>query len=565
MAHAGNGARYVEGLNLTWCDTERGRGPTGTAARTGQTRIVHNVATDPIFAPWRDDALKHGYASSMSLPLKKGDETFGVLSIYSAEHDSFSEREIKIVEETADDLAFGIVGQRLRLAHQQAEETIRRLAYFDPLTGLANRTHLVQRLNEVVGADRGERREARLTLLSLDLDRFSEINSALGYNNGNRLLQEIGNRLQQSNLGATIVARSGEDEFALLFADADAAEAEAIARDVHALLESPINLDGIDVQAQASIGVAHFLDGGEDADSFLRRAVIARDHAKQHNIGYAVYQGNTEMEDRKRIALIADLHRAITHNELTLAFQPKLEMSNHSLCGAEVLVRWRHPQRGMVPPIEFIRLAEHTGLIKPLTDWILETAIRQQAAWQGSPADTPLAVNLSARNLHDPRLLTQFETLLERWSVPPERLQIEITESTLMEDPGGARQILKQLSSRGIKIYIDDFGTGYSSLSYLATLPVHGVKIDRSFINEMMTQHEQRTIVSTVISLAHALGLKVVAEGVENDSQYEMLRRMGCDQVQGYLISPPMPPEGFDDWCRASGRGYPARIGAGRR
>ena len=512
--------------------------------------IVQDIRNDPMFAPWREEAIKRGFGASMSLPLKAGSECFGVISIYAQDVNTFSERELEVIEELADDLAFGIVGQRLRQAHRQAEDTIRRLAYFDPLTGLVNRTCLVQRLVEGIAAGKAN---ARLTLLSLDLDRFSEINSALGYTNGNRLLQEIGRRLQHGDLGADIVARSGEDEFALLFSRQDGDEGERIADKVQSLLESPINLDGIDVRAQASIGIAHYGGDGEDADSFLRHAVIARDYAKAHSTGVSVYHGNTEMEDRKRIALIADLHKAIGNNEdneLTLAFQPKQALSSGRLCGAEVLVRWRHPHRGMVPPVEFINLAEHTGLIKPLTDWILETAISQQVRWRNGAAETPVAVNLSARNLHDPHLLTHIEMLLNRWEVPPSSLQVEITESTLMEDPGGARDILVRLSERGIQIYIDDFGTGYSSLSYLATLPVHGVKIDRSFVNEMMYKHEQRTIVATVISLAHALGLAVVAEGVETHAQYEMLQSMGCDQAQGYLLSPPLPPDAFEDWCR---------------
>lgn len=553
MTSAGDDSTYLNDLKLSWSKAERNRGPAARALLTGRPAVVHDVRHDPTFARWREVALKRGYSSILSLPLKeRSGDVLGVLSIHAPETNAFSPKELDVLAQLAEDLAFGISAQRLRLAHENAEATIHRLAFYDPLTKLANFTRLIERLEDIIAGD--QRSRARLILLSLDVDRFSEINHALGYANGNRMLQELGRRLQQTEPRPDVVARSGEDEFALVFTEIDADRAEWVAQKIHALLEAPINLDEIDVQAHASIGIAHYLDDDEDAESFLRRAVIARDHAKRQKTETAIYQVDADTTDRERIVLIGDLHQAIANNEFSLVYQPKETMAGGMLCGAEALLRWRHPIRGMVPPSEFIALAEHTGYIRKLTDWIVESVISQQSLWSGGAAATPLAVNLSAKNLHDPRMLTRILDLLDCWNVSPNFLQIEITESTLMVDPIGARDILGRLRNRGIRIYVDDFGTGYSSLSYLATLPVHGIKIDRSFVGGLVHKGEQRAIVEAIISLAHALDLEVVAEGVETPAQDEMLRRMDCDVAQGYLITPPLPPDEFEQWCIARTR-----------
>jgi EAL domain-containing protein (putative c-di-GMP-specific phosphodiesterase class I) len=293
------------------------------------------------------------------------------------------------------------------------------------------------------------------------------------------------------------------------------------------------------------VGAAFFPGHGDDAEALVRRASIAAREGFRRDISYSVYDGATARENPARLALASDLRSAIETRQLVLHYQPKVRLADGAHCGSEALVRWQHPGRGMVPPMEFVALAEEIGLIRSLTYQVLDIAVRQQHAWAGA---LPIAVNLSARNLYDPSLLASLDGLFGTWGVPRELIHFEITESALVDDPQAAQRALLELRSRGAELYIDDFGTGYSSLSYLVKLPVQALKIDRSFIREMGHSAQARGVVASIISMAHNLGLKVVAEGVETAADAALLREMACDEAQGYFFARPLAAAAYEMW-----------------
>lgn len=546
-AHHGFEQGYLEALDVTWSDTERGRGPAGTAVRTGRSAVVRCIATDPGFGPWREQAIKRGYASAIALPLRFDGEMLGAFTLCAAEPNAFDEREITLLSEMADDLAFGIVHQRLRLAQKRAQETITRLAYFDTLTGLPNRIHLREKADKAI--DQAKAQGDPLALLRFDIDRFHDIQDGLGYTRADRLLKEVASRLRGVVAPDETVARVGEDEFAVWLLGADESHAITVARKLLDAVHESFGITGLLVDIQASVGIALFPPHGATADALLLRADIAAHQAKRAGTGFAVYTGATDQESPERLALISELRRAIESDRLLLHYQPKVALRSRKVSGAEALVRWPHPAKGMIPPSQFIPLAEHSGLIKPLAYWVLRQALRQVSAWREAGFNLPVSVNLSARNLRDPELVNKINALVLASGVDPGLLKLEITESTLMEDPARSRDVLRRLKDMGIEISIDDFGTGYSSLNYLATLPVDALKIDRSFIVNMATSPTHMTIVSTSISLAHALELKVVAEGADTAEQANLLRLLKCDEIQGYFYSPPLPANECKDWC----------------
>ncbi len=303
----------------------------------------------------------------------------------------------------------------------------------------------------------------------------------------------------------------------------------------------------------ASIGMSFYPGHGDDAEALLRRAAIAAREGANKDARYFIYRGATERENPERLAIAAELRSAISRRELQLVFQPKFDLMSGEMSGSEALVRWPHPTRGFLSPAKFVPLAEETGLIRPMTSFVVDAAIRQQHAWSGLGRMQPIAVNLSAKSLYDPNFLDTFEALLETWGVPPNMIDIELTESALADDPEQAKNFLGRLRQLGTKIYIDDFGTGYSSLNYLVTLPVHALKIDRSFVRQMGKSREAYSVVASIISMAHNLDLRVLAEGVETSEDVEILRKLGCDEAQGFLYSQPIAPAEFvETYLRSS-------------
>ncbi len=441
----------------------------------------------------------------------------------------------------------------LKRAHAEVERAqgeLRRQALHDALTGLPNRTLLQDRLEQALRATR--RAAAPTALLLLDLDRFKDINDTFGHHYGDLLLREVGARLRAGLREVDTVARLGGDEFAVLLPGADADGAIVAARRITAALERPVVLEGHPFEVSSSIGVALGPDHGDDATTLLRRADVAMYAAKAAGDPHAVYAPGQDQHSPRRLALIGELRQAIAADHLLLHYQPKVDLATVRLTGVETLVRWQHPAHGLIPPDQFIPLAEHTGLIKPLTHWVLQAALRQVRSWHDQGLPLRVAVNLSARLLHDPTVVDTIVGALRAAGVEPRWLEVEITESAVMADPAGALAILMRLHEMGIRLAIDDFGTGYSSLSYLKRLPVDEIKIDKSFVREMPRNSDDAAIARSIIDLGHNLGLGVVAEGVEDDATWGQLAGLGCDVAQGYHISRPVPAVELARWVRAA-------------
>jgi diguanylate cyclase (GGDEF)-like protein/PAS domain S-box-containing protein len=427
------------------------------------------------------------------------------------------------------------------------EEQLRRQALHDPLTDLPNRTLFNDRLAQVLLAARRE--EDPFALLLLDLDRFKEVNDTLGHQAGDILLQQAAGRLRDALRESDTVARLGGDEFAIILPNAD--EQGAI-QAINALLNDcaePLVAGEHPHYLEFNIGVALFPQHAEDVAALLRCATVAMYTAKRSGAAYALYESKSDPNSERRLALMAGLRRAIDEDQLVLHYQPKVNLQTGRASQVEALVRWNHPQFGLIPPDQFISLAEHTGLIRPMSRWILNEALRQIAGWRVAGHDIAVAVNLSTCNLQESDLVDRITKLLTKWGVSAPSLRIEITESTLMADPDRAMATLTLLHDMGIRVSIDDFGTGYSSLAYLQRLSADEVKIDRTFVAGMSTPGSgSSSIVRSVVDLGHTLGLRVVAEGVETQQDLDILGAMGCDVAQGYYLGKPMPGSEYVAW-----------------
>jgi diguanylate cyclase (GGDEF)-like protein/PAS domain S-box-containing protein len=420
-------------------------------------------------------------------------------------------------------------------------------ALHDSLTGLANRTLFRDRIDMALKASK--RADTRAAVLLLDLDRFKEINDSLGHAAGDALLVEIAERLSNVLRASDTVARLGGDEFGVLLPDPAVPEdiLRAVER-VREAIERPITVQELPLAVEASIGIAIYPDDGEDVETLLQRADVAMYHAKEESAGWAFARDTAGRRDPARLTLVGELRRALEERELQLYYQPKATLANGEVNAVEALIRWNHPVRGLVPPADFIPLAQQTGIIKPLTLYVLDEALRQCREWLDDGLRLSIAVNLSTRNLLDVEFPIQIQGLLDRWQVEPALLELEITESTMLADPVRTKLILERLSAMGVRLSIDDFGTGYSSLAYLKRLPVDEIKIDRSFVMNMDQDEDDATIVRSTIDLGRNLGLEVVAEGVETEAIWDQLDNLGCTVAQGYYLSRPVPAEDLRAW-----------------
>ncbi len=538
-------------LHFTWGDTEWGQSASAVVIRTGEPVVGRKILTDPAFAgpafaSLREDAASKGYSATAAFPLRVDGKVLGALSMAAEEADAFDTEEVALLSELADDLAYGIANLRAQARHREAQATIAHLAYYDGLTGLPNRTRLLEQLDAAIQA--AKREHQSLALLHFHVGRYHEINKILGYRAGDELLRKIGRRLKAGLQDDAVLARVGDAEFALLLPSSSAEYATQVASRLNKALCEPVKVGSLMLDARVFIGIAMFPGHASAADSLIRRANAAMHQAKPARGGYAMYISGQEQENVRRMALMADFQGAIRHDELSLHYQPKIDIATRRLCGAEVLVRWQHPQHGMVSTQELIMLVEQAGMITPLTTWILEAAFRQSHAWQSAGQAQALAINLSALDLYDSGLVDRIGGLISTWGIAPGLIQFELTESALMADPVGAMETLTRLKRLDVDLFVDDYGTGYSSLSYLQKLPVDGLKIDQAFVTPMAVSGDSATIVSSTIELGHNLGLKVVAEGVESEAVWERLAVLGCDIAQGYLISRPMPAQQFQEW-----------------
>jgi diguanylate cyclase (GGDEF)-like protein len=484
----------------------------------------------------------------MAVPVSFGDTT-GALLVTQSLPDSgtFDEERLRLFHALANHASVSLVRASLVDRLRREAEEKEHQALHDALTGLPNRRQFQDRLGTALEAARHDASGPAVILF--DLDRFKEVNDALGHDTGDALLREVGARLRQRTDGRGLVARLGGDEFAVLLPRTRSVqEALTVAADLAGELERAITLGPMSLIARASIGVAVAPYHGDDAQTLLRRADVAMYAAKSGQPSPRVYLPEDDQNTPHRLALIADLREAIERGELLVVFQPKLDPRTGRVVGAEALARWHHPVHGTIPPDQFIPLAEHAGLIRQLTLHVLETSLRRCAAWRRAGHDLHVAVNLSPNSLLDAGLPDLVARLLHRTRNPASALTLEITESSITTDPAGSHAILRRLHALGVQLSIDDFGTGYSSLGRLRELPIHEVKIDRSFVQGVATDRRDRAVVRSAIQLGHALELTVVAEGVEDQDTYAYLTGEGCNVIQGYLVSRPLPPEEFACW-----------------
>ena len=422
------------------------------------------------------------------------------------------------------------------IAEREADITYQ--AQHDSLTGLPNRAFVEKRLEEITA---GSDSSVPVALVLIDMRRVSEINASLGHHVGDDVLREAARRLRANAVPDDIVARLGETQFLLVARNCTSQRALLYADQMAGVIRRGFHLEEMSLQLHVAAGVCLYPEHGRTADELLRRAQIAIEDADEAWTRVAMYRTGGDEEHRRRLKLVTDLRGAIDQNALTLVYQPKVEMETRSVRSLEALVRWTHPQLGVVSPGEFVPLAERTGGSRRLTSWVLGEAIRQMGEWRRAGLDVELAVNLSAPDILDPDLGAEILQLLRAQRVEPTALLLEITESAVMRDPQLAARNMQQLRIAGVRFAIDDFGTGHSSLSQLSLLPVDELKIDRSFVKDVRAGTDAATIITSTIELAHTMGLRVVAEGVEEPEAWNLLRRLGCDYAQGYLISRPMP------------------------
>ena len=441
-----------------------------------------------------------------------------------------------------------------RMSSMASDEHYR--AMHDELTELPNRVLFTERVEQAIEATRGTSKH--LAVFIMDLDRFKEVNDTLGHFHGDQLLKQVAPRLRDALHNKELVARLGGDEFGVLLHSIDDLRAATVmAQRILHSLEEGFWVEGYHLDISISIGIAFFPEHGQSGDQLLQKADVAMYLAKHRNEGYMIYDPSQDLHTVNRLALMGDLRHAIDNQNLELYYQPQVDIATGQVASVEALLRWNHPERGLIACNEFITLAEQTGMIKPLTQWVLYAVLRQSARWRSAGIDLTIALNLSVKNFHEPQLVQNIQHGLEQWNVDAGRLRLEIVESAMMQDPLHVRSIIERLNAAGVLFSIDDFGTGYSSLSHLKQLPADEIKIDQSFVTGMANDEDSAVIVRAIIDLAHNLGCDVVAEGVESQDILDLLVILGCDRVQGHYISPPLPPDQLIAWLGSGTRHLP--------
>jgi len=450
---------------------------------------------------------------------------------------------------------------RLALSYREARalSETRRQATTDELTGLANRCYLYDRLTQELR--RAKNLDKPLTLLVADLDGFKERNDTLGHQAGDLLLRQVGPRVLDALRATDTLARLGGDEFAVILPGLDSEAASEIVQRIQGLLEQPFTIRGLTIHMEASFGIASYPAHGTDVDSLVQRADVAMYQAKTSRAGFEVYAPERDMHSRDRLGLLGDLRVATETGQLQVHYQPKVDLATREVTGVEALVRWLHPRRGLLGPMEFIPFAEQTSLMRPLCLYVLDTALEQHAIWREQGMYLKIAVNLSVPNLLDSRLPSDVQELLDKWDVSPDSLELEVTENIVMTDPERMIEVLGALRDIGVGLSLDDFGTGSSSLAYLKRLPVDELKIDKSFVIGMETNEADSVIVRTTVELGQRLGLRVVAEGVETLVAWDNLAETGCEEAQGFYLQRPLPAAELTDWLTEWEPGASAGLG----
>ena len=511
---------------------------------------------------------EHEAGTVIMVPMK-GKQHFlgGIAGMGKIGGGRFTRRDMDLLSLFASQVAIAIENahafEKLENAHNRAAEYQRELqslnrellstnkdleiiALYDHLTGLPNRSLIQDRMQQQLQISR--RDEQSFSIIMIDLDRFKEVNDTLGHHVGDELLTQIGRRFTHMLRQADTIGRLGGDEFAVILPGTDARSARRVASQLSEALDEPFSLHGASFTVDASMGIAAYPQHGDDIAELLRRADVAMYIAKRNREDCFIYDAKQDRHTVHRLSLMADLHQALNKNQAQLHYQPKLDLASGRVIGIEALMRWHHPEHGFVPPDVFIPTLEQTGLIKRYTLWALETAYAQRAAWASAGHALSISVNLSMYNLRDTQLVESIRVLQEKWQPSAGKLIMEVTESAVMGDIQHVSGIMDELASLGIEFSIDDFGIGYSSLSHLKRLPVNELKIDKSFVMEIDKDPDDEIIIRSTIDLAHNMGLRVVAEGVETARTLEKLKTLGCDQAQGYLIARPASASAIDGY-----------------
>jgi diguanylate cyclase (GGDEF)-like protein len=541
VATTGPTADHVKTLRFsTSADHPEGRGLSGTAFRTGRPSVSNDFQSDSRTSHWHGNAT--GTKSGAGLPLIVDGKPVGVFLFLSSERDTFTPDLVELLRRLAENVSFALQNFDRSDEKVRADQQIQSLATHDGLTGLPNRMMFNQLLEQSIKSAR--RKASKCAVLFIDLDRFKVINDSLGHDVGDALLVEVATRLRSCIRENDVVARLGGDEFVIVLSDVfNCEQIEFVARKVLADLLPSLKLAGHECRTTGSIGIAVFPDNGSDAQTLTKNADMAMYLAKEEGKNdFRFYSPDIKSQSVERLMLESNLRHALELNQFALHYQPKIEAATGQINGVEALLRWAHPDLGDLPPMKFIPLAEETGLIIPIGRWVLRTACAQNMAWQqeGLPMIS-MAVNLSPRQFQDDHLLRDIDEVLKGTGMPAHLLQLEITESMVMQNVSRAIKLLDEIQDRGVRLAIDDFGTGYSSMSLMKQFPIDTIKIDRSFVRDLVESSQDRAIATAIISMGKALGLTVVAEGVETTEQNELLCGLFCDELQGFLFSKPVP------------------------
>ncbi|GAB2840538.1 hypothetical protein GCM10027277_04380 [Pseudoduganella ginsengisoli] len=544
VSHAGTDRAYIDALQLSWGTDVHKQGGFGTAIQQRRMLLCKNMHGDLVFTSWKSVAPPHGVEACIALPLMDSHGAFGVLGLYAADAKVLTEDEIKLLQDLADDLAFGIASRRDHALREQVEDELAHHTNYDGLTGLATLTMLRRHLAPHAAMAHDAHR--KMAAIHVNIDRFREVNDTLGRDVGDQLLMHVAQRLQQACGHHALLARAGADEFiAVLPAIAGSGNAaEAASRFVSSLADA-LQVGGKACAPQVSVGIAIHPDDGGDHDAMLRHAGLAVQEAKrQGGNTWRFYAKETNTRMAARLAMEAELHGVLARGELELHYQPQCSLVTGSVTGVEALLRWRHPSRGVLAPSEFLKVAEEVGLAPAFGAWAIDTVCQQLNAWRSAGVHVPpVALNLSARQFHHGGLADTVRSALQRHHVPEKALELEITESALMRDVENSVAALRSLHELGVRIALDDFGAGYSSLNQLRRLPVDHVKIDETFVRGIVTVPDDAAACNAIIALAHSLHFAVIAKGVETEEQMNYLRRRHCEAMQGFLYSRPVPAD----------------------
>jgi diguanylate cyclase (GGDEF)-like protein len=551
VASFGSGVDYLDGIDISLePGLASGSGPIGIAYRQGAPFWCQDFLHDPAAAHFRARGARFGLAASAALPLHRDGAIIGFLNPYAGVSHAFDEGVRQLLVEMVVDIDFALKNFALAAQRKEANERIQYLAHFDALTGLPNRLQLRDRVHYALSL--AQRSGKSVALMFLDLDHFKNINDSLGHSVGDALLVELAARLRAVLRAEDTVSRMGGDEFSFLLYGVDAQSAASAAQQLQDVMATPFQIGEHNLSVTASIGIALYPGDGEDMETLFKNADAAMYRVKREGRhGYRFFTAEMQLRSVRNLQLVNALRRALELEQFEVHYQPQVSLQGGGVCGAEALLRWTDAELGVVTPAEFIPVAEDSGLILQIGEWVLRQAARQAKAWMvGGLPPLVIAVNLSAVQFRHPDLPSLVTRILDEEGLPPEYLELELTEGVAVHDPQGAIATMNNLHQRGVRMSIDDFGTGYSSLSHLKKFKVYKLKIDQSFVRDICTDPEDRAIVGAIIHMAKSLGLQTIAEGVETVGQLAYLREQGCDEMQGYYYSRPLAPAQFEALVR---------------